>query len=59
MLVMTAGAATRGRLDIEEVSRFIAEIKALGCRVAIDDFGTGYSNFTHLMHLNANYLKSD
>ncbi len=42
-----------------EVSHFISEIKELGCRVAIDDFGTGYSNFTHLMHLNADYLKID
>jgi diguanylate cyclase (GGDEF)-like protein len=48
--------------DIEsysEVSKFIADIKKLGCRVAIDDFGTGYSNFTHLIHLNVDYLKID
>ncbi len=50
---------SEGIENYEEVSRFIAEIKALGCRVAIDDFGTGYSNFTHLMHLNADYLKID
>ena len=48
--------------DIEnysEVATFIKEIKDLGCRVAIDDFGTGYSNFTHLIHLNVDYLKID
>ncbi len=50
---------SEGIENYEEVSRFIADIKALGCRVAIDDFGTGYSNFTHLMHLNADYLKID
>lgn len=50
---------SEGIENYDEVSRFIAEIKELGCRVAIDDFGTGYSNFTHLMHLNADYLKID
>jgi len=50
---------SEGIENYAEVSRFIAEIKDLGCRVAIDDFGTGYSNFTHLMHLNADYLKID
>jgi len=50
---------SEGIENYAEVSRFIAEIKELGCRVAIDDFGTGYSNFTHLMHLNADYLKID
>jgi len=50
---------SEGIENYEEVSRFIAEIKGQGCRVAIDDFGTGYSNFTHLMHLNADYLKID
>ncbi len=50
---------SEGIENYEEVSRFIADIKKLGCRVAIDDFGTGYSNFTHLMHLNADYLKID
>ena len=50
---------SEGIENYEEVSRFITEIKELGCRVAIDDFGTGYSNFTHLMHLNADYLKID
>jgi len=50
---------SEGIENYDEVSHFIAGIKALGCRVAIDDFGTGYSNFTHLMHLNADYLKID
>ena len=50
---------SEGIENYSEVSTFIQEIKKLGCRVAIDDFGTGYSNFTHLIHLNVDYLKID
>jgi len=50
---------SEGIENYSEVATFIKEIKKLGCRVAIDDFGTGYSNFTHLIHLNVDYLKID
>ena len=50
---------SEGIENYSEVATFIKEIKDLGCRVAIDDFGTGYSNFTHLIHLNVDYLKID
>lgn len=50
---------SEGIENYSEVSKFIYDIKKLGCRVAIDDFGTGYSNFRHLIHLNADYLKID
>ena len=50
---------SEGIENYSEVSEFIHDIKNLGCRVAIDDFGTGYSNFTHLIHLNVDYLKID
>ena len=50
---------SEGIENYSEVSNFIHDIKKLGCRVAIDDFGTGYSNFTHLIHLNVDYLKID
>lgn len=50
---------SEGIENYAEVAEFIAEIKGLGCKVAIDDFGTGYSNFTHLIHLNVDYLKID
>ena len=50
---------TEGIENYAEVSEFIHDIKKLGCRVAVDDFGTGYSNFTHLIHLNVDYLKID
>jgi EAL domain-containing protein (putative c-di-GMP-specific phosphodiesterase class I) len=50
---------SEGIENYSEVAKFIDEIKQLGCRVSIDDFGSGYSNFTHLIHLNADYLKID
>ncbi len=45
--------------NYEEISVFIDELKALGCRIAIDDFGSGYSNFEHLLKLNIDYIKID
>ncbi|MEA1989850.1 MAG: EAL domain-containing protein [Pseudomonadota bacterium] len=45
--------------NFDSVTQFIAELKALGCKVAIDDFGTGYSNFSYLMQLNVDYIKVD
>jgi len=50
---------SEGIENYTEVAEFISDIKKLGCQVAIDDFGTGYSNFTHLIHLNVDYLKID
>ena len=50
---------SEGIENYSEVAEFISDIKNLGCQVAIDDFGTGYSNFTHLVHLNVDYLKID
>lgn len=50
---------SEGIESYSEIADFISEMQSLGCRVAIDDFGTGYSNFTHLIHLNVDYLKID
>ncbi len=50
---------SEGIENYQKVSRFIKDIKAMGCQIAIDDFGTGYSNFTHLIHLDVDYLKID
>ena len=50
---------SEGIENYQEVSQFITDMKKLGCKIAIDDFGTGYSNFTHLMHLDVDYLKID
>jgi len=45
--------------DYNVLSKFIDEIKSLGCKVAIDDFGSGYSNFEHLLKMKIDYLKID
>lgn len=50
---------SEGIENYEEISIFINEMKALGCRIAIDDFGSGYSNFEHLLKLNIDYIKID
>ncbi len=50
---------SEGIENYAEVSAFIKEMKALGCRIAIDDFGSGYSNFEHLLQLNVDYIKID
>jgi diguanylate cyclase (GGDEF)-like protein len=42
-----------------EVIEFIKEVKQSGCKIAIDDFGTGYSNFSHLIHMQIDYIKID
>ena len=50
---------TEGIENYQEVSTFISEMKALGCRIAIDDFGSGYSSFEHLLRLDIDYIKID
>src|SRR3546814_20250503 len=34
--------------DIDETSRFVSALRALGCKVALDDFGPGFTTFPHL-----------
>jgi EAL domain-containing protein (putative c-di-GMP-specific phosphodiesterase class I) len=50
---------SEGIENFDEVSKFIIEMKSIGCKIAIDDFGTGYSNFEYLMKLNVDYVKID
>lgn len=50
---------SEGIESYNEVTEFIARMKALGCKIAIDDFGTGYSNFSYLMKLKVDYIKVD
>lgn len=45
--------------EYTEVKQFVEKVKSKGCRIAIDDFGTGYSNFSHVVHLNVDYIKID
>lgn len=45
--------------DFTLVESFIHKLKRYGVQFAIDDFGTRYSNLTHLLHLEADFLKID
>jgi EAL domain-containing protein (putative c-di-GMP-specific phosphodiesterase class I) len=45
--------------DLEETVKFVAALKALGCRVALDDFGAGYTSFRSLRMLGVDMVKID
>lgn len=45
--------------DIDETSRFVSALRALGCRVALDDFGSGFTTFHHLKALTVDVVKID
>ena len=68
MLKEDAGLAHRITLEIleteaveddEEVGRFLARMRHLGCKLAIDDFGSGYSNLSQVLKLDVDQLKID
>jgi EAL domain-containing protein (putative c-di-GMP-specific phosphodiesterase class I) len=45
--------------DSAGVQRFLAQARALGCRVALDDFGTGFSSLSYLRTFEFDVLKID
>ncbi len=45
--------------DFEDSLRFVAAVRALGCRVSLDDFGVGYTNFRHLQTFPVDTVKID
>ena len=45
--------------DLAETAKFVAALKALGCRVALDDFGAGYTSFRSLWLLGVDMVKID
>jgi len=45
--------------SLEESTRRLGQLQALGVPLALDDFGTGYSSLTYLQHLPVEILKID
>jgi len=45
--------------DFDSLTRFVATLRGLGCRVALDDFGAGFTSLYHLQVLEMDTVKLD
>lgn len=44
---------------LDDVLKFLDEVRNQGCHVAIDDFGSGFANISTILQLNIDYIKID
>ena len=44
---------------MDDVLKFLNEVRNKGCHVAIDDFGSGFANISTILQLNIDYIKID